>query len=103
MHTHNDLLDLPPVAKDFLARDPKQHIKMVEQMAGMAAVALNKWSLIEATASALHTYAQAMDWTPQLEPNLYEEISPSSCCKHGRLPVQVVEAVRGYANGAAES
>ena len=67
---------------------------MVQQTAGVAAVALNRWALIETTAAAIDVYKRLADWRVEAPGAEYDLVPRSVCCRWGNFPSEVKDAVK---------
>jgi hypothetical protein len=60
----------------------------------VAAVVLNKWSMIEALAYTLEQYSErVVGWEVGLEEGEYVRIPFGKCCANGNLPEELTEAM----------
>ena len=92
--TAEDLHDLPEVAAHVLSRPDAEILTMVQQTAGVAAVALNRWALIETTAAAIDVYKRLADWRVEAPGAEYDLVPRSVCCRWGNFPSEVKDAVK---------
>jgi hypothetical protein len=92
--TAEDLHDLLDIAAHVLSRPDAEILTMVQQTAGVAAVAFNRWALIETTAAAIDAYKQLADWRVEAPGADYELVPRGICCRWGNMPPEVQKAVK---------
>lgn len=67
---------------------------MAANMNAVAAATLNKWTMIESLAYTLKTLSGKQAWQPEAPGKGWELLPWGRCCKHGRLPAGLLEAMK---------
>jgi hypothetical protein len=77
---------------------PEAADAMAAEAAALAALALNRWALVESAAAALEAYGERTAWRAappsSSEDGEWELVPFSSCCAYGELPAEFLAAMR---------